>query len=142
MSEQEEIKRILVAADGSAQSIKAVRMAAKVSKAMGAELAIVHVNEMHDMPTLMTEGEHPDEESKGQTVLSDSLEIAMSEGVMAKGVIKHGHAAGQILVFANEYSPQLIFMGTRGLGRALAMVMGSVSQVVVHGAKTSVVVVK
>jgi nucleotide-binding universal stress UspA family protein len=142
MSEMEEVKRILVAADGSAQSIKAVRLAAKVAKAMGAELAIVHVNEMNDMPVLMTEGEHPDEESRGQSILNDALEIAMSEGVKAHGVIKRGHAAGQILVFANEYAPQLIFMGTRGLGRTLAMVMGSVSQVVVHGAKTSVVVVK
>lgn len=142
MSEQEEVRRILVAADGSAQSIKAVRLAAEIAKATGAELAIVHVNEMHDMPVLMTEGEHPDEESIGQKVLSDALEIAMSEGVNAKGFIKRGHAAGQILVFASEYSPQLIFMGTRGLGRTMAMVMGSVSQVVVHGAKTSVVVVK
>lgn len=142
MGEQEEIKRILVAADGSAQSTKAIRMAAKVAKAMGAELAIVHVNEMHELPTLISEGQSTDEVSRGQTIMSDAMEIAMSEGVRAKGVIKNGHAAGQILVYAHEYSPQLIFMGTRGLGRAMAMVMGSVSQVVVHGAKTSVVVVK
>jgi nucleotide-binding universal stress UspA family protein len=142
MSENEEIKRILVAVDGSPQSIKAVKVAAKVAKGTGAEMTIIHVNEMNDLPTLMTEGEHPEEESKGHMVLSDAVEIAESEGINANGIIKHGHAAGQILVFANEYSPQLLFMGTRGLGRAMAMVMGSVSQVVVHGAKTSVVVVK
>lgn len=142
MSEQEDVKRILVAADGSQQSIKAVRLAAKITKATGAELAIVHVNEMHELPTLIAEGQNPDEELHGQRIINDALEIAISEGVNAKGVIKFGHAAGQILVYAHEYSPQLIFMGTRGQGRALAMVMGSVSQVVVHGAKTSVVVVK
>jgi nucleotide-binding universal stress UspA family protein len=142
MSEQEEIKRILVAADGSNQSIKAVRMAAKIAKAMGAELAIIHVNEVHELPTLITEGQNPDEESRGRTIIDDATEIAMSEGVKATNVIKFGHAAGQILVYAHEFRPQLIFMGTRGLGRATAMVMGSVSQVVVHGAKTSVVVVK
>ncbi len=142
MNEQEDVKRILVAADGSLQSIKAVRLAAKIAKATGAELAIVHVNEIHELPTLITEGQNPDEESRGQAIIYDALEIAMSEGVKAKGVIRNGHPAGQILVYANEYSPQLIFMGTRGLGRALAIAMGSVSQVVVHGANTSVVVVK
>ena len=142
MSEQEEIRRILVAADGSIQSVKAIRMAAQIAKGMGAELAVVHVNELHELPVLITEGQNVDEESRGQTILSDALEIAMSEGVKAVGVIKNGHAAGQILVYAQEYSPQLIFMGTRGLGRALSMVLGSVSQIVVRGAKTSVVVVK
>jgi nucleotide-binding universal stress UspA family protein len=142
MSEQEEIRRILVAADGSAQSIRAVRLAAKIAKAMGADLAIVHVNELHELPSLITEGQNTDEGPLGQTILGDALEIAMSEGVKATGVIRNGHAAGQILVYAHEYSPQLIFMGTRGLGRTLSLVLGSVSQIVVHGAKTSVVVVK
>jgi nucleotide-binding universal stress UspA family protein len=142
MSEQEDISRILVAADGSAQSIKAVRLAAKISKATGADLVIVHVNELQELPSLMTEGQNTDKGSLGQTILGDALEIAMSEGVKATGVIRNGHAAGQILVYAQEYSPQLIFMGTRGLGRALSLVLGSVSQIVVHGAKTSVVVVK
>jgi nucleotide-binding universal stress UspA family protein len=142
MNEQEEVRRILVAADGSAQSIKAIRLAAKISKATGAEMTILHVSEMHELPTLITEGEDPGEKVRGQRIVDEALEIASSEGVKAMGVIKNGHPAGQILVYAHEYSPQLIFMGTRGLGRAMAMVMGSVSQVVVHGAKTSVVVVK
>ena len=130
MSEQEDVKRILVAADGSPQSIKAVRLAAKITKATGAELAIVHVNEMHELPTLIAEGQNPDEELRGQVIINDALEIAISEGVKANGVIKFGHAGRANPGLCPRIFPPLIFMGTRGMGRALAMVMGSVSQVV------------
>jgi nucleotide-binding universal stress UspA family protein len=138
----EKIERILVAVDGSEQSNKAVRLAATIAKCMGAELTLMHVVEMNEVPSLMAEAEDKGGEAQGRAALSDSVEIALGEGVQAKTVLRRGHAAGQILRFALEYQPQMIFTGSRGRGGATAMLMGSVSRKVTEGSKIPVTIVR
>lgn len=140
--ENEWIGKILVAVDGSEESNKAVRLAAKIAKSMGAEVTLVHVVEVKEAPSLIAEAEDKDHEGRGENILTDSAEIAWSEGVETKSVIKKGHAAGQILRLAAEYHPDMLFMGTRGLGRGVALLMGSVSRTVVQGFKGPVVIVR
>ena len=137
-----EIKSIIVAVDGSEQSNNAVRLASRIAASFGAEMTLLHVMDMRDMPSLIAETEDRGEEAHGQSVLSDSAELAMSQGITAKTELRKGHAVGQILRFAAEQDPQMIFIGTRGLGRGAALIMGSVSKAVVQGAKTTVVVVR
>jgi nucleotide-binding universal stress UspA family protein len=136
------IKRILVAVDGSEQSNKAVRLASRIAKNEGAEMTLLHVIDVKDAPVLMAEAEDKGQEERSQTVLLMSAELALSENVQTKSVLRRGHVAGQVLRYAMEYQPQMIFIGTRGLGRGAALLMGSVSKSVVQGAKTSVVVVR
>jgi nucleotide-binding universal stress UspA family protein len=136
------VKKILVAVDGSEQSNKAVLLASRIAKSEGAEMTLLHVVDVKDAPVLMAEAEDKGQEERGQTVLLQSAELALSEDVQTRSVLRRGHVAGQVLRYANEYQPQMIFIGTRGLGRGAAILMGSVSKSVVQGAKTSVVVVR
>lgn len=142
MSEEDEIKRILVAVDGSDQSFRAVRLAAKIAKSMGAEMTLIHVIEMREMPTLIAEAESPGKEEEGKDALSDASEIAISEGMPTKTVLRRGHAASQINKYATESQAQMIFTGTRGRGGATSLLLGSVSQGILQGAKCPVVIVK
>jgi nucleotide-binding universal stress UspA family protein len=142
MDEPEGIKRVLVAVDGSEQSNKAVRMASRIARNEGAEMTLIHVIEVKDAAILMAEAEDKGLEEKGQSILLQSAELALSEKVQTKSLLRRGHVAGQVLRYADEYHPQMIFIGTRGLGRGAALLMGSVSRSVVQGAKTSVVVVR
>lgn len=137
-----EIKRLLVAVDGSEQSYKAIRLASKIARSMGAEITLLYVMEMKDMPTLIAEAEVNGLEQRGQNVLIDGTEIAFGEGVETKTVMLRGHPANQIIHFASEYRPQMIFIGTRGLGMGASLFLGSVSKAVTQRAKCSVVIVR
>lgn len=137
-----EIKRLLVAVDGSEQSHKAIRLASKIARSVGAEIMLLCVVDMKDMPTLIAEAEVNGLEKRGQNVLMDGTEIAFGEGVETKTVMLRGHPADQIVHFASEYRPQMIFVGTRGLGMGASLFLGSVSKAVVQRANCSVVVVR
>lgn len=137
-----EIKRILVAVDGSEQSHKAIRLASKIARSLGAEVTLLYVMEMKDMPTLIAEAEVNGLEQRGQNILMDGAEIALGEGVETKTKLLRGHPADQIIHYASEHHPQMVFIGTRGLGMGASLVMGSVSKAVVQRAKCSVVVVR
>jgi len=138
----EDIERILVAVDGSAQSNKAVRLAARIAKCLRAELTLIHVIELNEVPSLMAEAEDKGREALGQAALSDGVEIALGLEVHPQTVLRRGQPAGQILRYAAEYRPQMIFTGTRGRGGATAMLMGSVSRKVSEGSKVPVTIVR
>jgi nucleotide-binding universal stress UspA family protein len=142
MSGEDELKRFLVAVDGSDHSDRAVRLAATIAKGLNAEISLLYVMEMREMPTLIAEAEAVDSEQRGRSVLSDSAEIAMSEGMATKTVLLRGQAANQVTRYANENKIQMIFTGSRGRGGAKALLLGSVSQGILQGAKCPVVVVK
>jgi nucleotide-binding universal stress UspA family protein len=142
MDESKETRRYLVAVDGSDHSDRAVRLAATIAKSMNAELILIYVVEMREIPSLIAEAQVTGQEERGRSMLSDSAEIAMSEGVSTKCVLKRGQPASQINRYANENHVQMIFTGSRGRGGAKAMLLGSVSQGILQGAKCPVVVVK
>ena len=97
MNEDDEgIHRIMVAIDSSEQSDKAVSMASKIARKMDAELVLLHVIELREVPSLIAEAEEKEQEERGKTVLSDGAEIALNEGVQAKFELRRGHAPGQI----------------------------------------------
>lgn len=137
-----EVNRILVAVDGSEQSNRAIRLASKIARSLGAELTLLHVIDMKDVPTLIAETQENGSEQRGQNVLLDSTEIAFGEGVEAKTVLLRGHPADQIVHYASENRAQMIFIGTRGLGMGASLLLGSVSKAVVQRARCSVVVVR
>jgi nucleotide-binding universal stress UspA family protein len=142
MNENEEIRRILVAVDGSDHSDRAVKLAATIAKHLNAEMTLIYVAEMREMPTLIAEAEEADQETHGRSVLSDSAEIAFSEGMATKAVLRRGHPANQINRYAIENHIQMIFTGSRGRGGAASLLLGSVSHGILQGAKCPVVVVK
>jgi nucleotide-binding universal stress UspA family protein len=136
------VERILVAVDGSSESNAAVQMASRIAGALNAEVTLVHVVEIEELPTLIAEAEDKDHEEHGQLVLGSSIKLARAEGIDAKLVLRKGHPAGQILRFASEYKPNLIVMGSRGMTGAKGILMGSVSMSVSRKAACSVIIVR
>jgi nucleotide-binding universal stress UspA family protein len=136
------VKRILVAVDGSESSSKAVGMAATISRDLRAELAIVHVVEMDEFPTLIAEAQDESKEEMGEIILADAIKLARLSGIEPKPKLLMGHAAGQILRFAEEYSPQMIFLGSHGRSPERKLFMGGVSEAVSRKAKVTVVIVR
>lgn len=136
------VDRILVAVDGSEPSRRAVEMASEIAVALGAEITIIHVIEIEELPTLIVEAEDARADEEAQIVLGIAAKLAKAKGAEPKIVARRGHPASQILRFAGTYSPQLVVLGTRGATGAKGVLMGSVSTTVSKKADCSVALVR
>jgi nucleotide-binding universal stress UspA family protein len=144
--------KILVATDGSEDSMLAARAAIDLANDTGAELHVVHVGPAHVYPP-HTAGPTPpmgtDEEVRRQAhgVLDWQVEeIEKAGGKVAKAHLHVGKPAEEILHVSEEIAAGLIVVGNQGLGgkfsRMRHFVMGSVSERVARYARCSVMVVR
>jgi len=149
--------KVLVCADGSKQSQKALEKAALIAKGCNAdEVIIIHVDEgKQDLSALTwgTEGYSvSDEDIKNlkrlhethmeekQNILQQALNYLQEKNLKASTVLKQGHPAKTILEFASENGCDTIVIGSRGLGGWKKRILGSVSSAVVQEAKDCTVV--
>jgi len=155
-------KRILVAIDGSANAWRALDQAILLAKSMGMEtLGIVHVR-----PSLATlaysfgldaaaspfgtfaermVAEMQEMESRSQALLYEAEERARQAGLEGVNVVRHaeeGSVVRQILDVVRREGYDLLVMGSRGMGRAAGLILGSVSQSVVANLPCSVLIVE
>jgi len=138
----EAVVRILVATDGSETSSKAVALGAEMAKGMSAQLAILHVVELEELPVLIAEAEDEGGEELGQMILGDATKISKLYGVEPTIALRKGYPVSQILHFAEAFKPQLIIMGSHGKTGAKKTLLGSISSAVSRKAKCSVVIVR
>ncbi len=138
--------KILVALDGSQYSNKALLYALEVAKRFGSRLTLLHVV-VRPLHVYGDEGvvlaEHPDKrlEEEGKKILKKAKEQTDMEGVSADTVLTAGDPGEEILrVSKDDYD--LLVLGSRGLSRVKAFLLGSVSHRVTHYAKCAVLVVK
>ncbi|HUT26478.1 MAG TPA: universal stress protein [Methanomassiliicoccales archaeon] len=135
--------RLLVAVDGSVHGEKALRKAALLALAAPAyEIAVVFVVEVREYASLMAEVTTKEMEVQGSKVLQESLEILVSEGVQATPHMLHGPPVSKILEFAEEFRPDMIVTGSRGMGATKGTLIGSVSASLSKRANTSVLIVR
>ena len=82
-------------------------------------------------------------ESLGKLILDEAEAIADRRKVArVSRVIDHGDAAAQILKQTSRAKGDLIVMGTRGLNNFRGLLIGSVSNRVIHNSKCAVLTVK
>ena len=137
-------KNILVGVDGSDYAYKAAVLAGEMARCMQADLYIVSCFE--PVPAYLGEPnlqqaitEHI---ANAETVLEIALEkLGVVPGNVHKEVIE-GSPADTILSVAKVRGVDLIVMGTRGLGRISALMLGSQSQKVVSQADCPVMLVR
>lgn len=135
--------RLLVAVDGSVHSDKALRKTALLAKTSPSYLiAIIYVVEVREYASLMAEVSTEEMEAEGRKVLQEAMEIMTSEGVNATTYLMHGPPVPKILDFAEEFHPDLIVTGSRGMGAAKGALIGSVSSSLSKKASTSVLIVR
>jgi nucleotide-binding universal stress UspA family protein len=132
--------KILVGVDGSESALKAVDLAAALSKADNAQLILVHVVQISaiaDQVLKMSATEHLKKNPKGimeklsQNVLDQTRKRARQAGAsdaQITSVTTDGDQARQLIQAAKRRKVNLIVLGSRGRGRLEGLLLGSVSQ--------------
>jgi nucleotide-binding universal stress UspA family protein len=137
-------KKILVAVDGSEQSIKAANTAGDLARSMEADLIVVTTYEpIHSykgQPYIQKEiSERMEWAEKAQKEALKS--IGKIPGELTQEILE-GPAAEAILKVVDARGVDLVVMGTRGLGGLKGTLLGSQSQKVIRHAPCAVMVVK
>jgi nucleotide-binding universal stress UspA family protein len=141
---------MLVATDGSPHAVRAAELAARlVREFREAEVVLVNVGHI----PAMTFGDLADGvvnlsvlegslEQAGRAILNEAERIFDKTGVQVTRVFGHGEPSVEILAKAREHKVDLIVMGNRGLGQIGGLILGSVSERVLHGAHIPVLIVR
>jgi nucleotide-binding universal stress UspA family protein len=143
--------RMLVASDGSPHALRAAGLAARLTRELR-ETEVILVNVGH-VPAIAYGGPGPNAmvdfgaleeglEQAGRAILKHTAEAFGSAGASVKQIYRRGEPAGEIIRTADEMKADLIIMGSRGLGQIGGLILGSVSERVLHGAHTPVLVVR
>ena len=143
--------RIMVAFDGSEDSLKATRIACSLAKKYGSKVTVVHV---YSFPTYVYGGATPAPlpdvqpledaaKAKGTATLNRGLAVAGECGVDADGELIEAQSTVQALVeYAAREHADLIVAGTRGMTGFKKLIVGSVSDGLVNHAECPVLVVR
>jgi nucleotide-binding universal stress UspA family protein len=136
-------QKILVAVDGSPDADRAVRAGVDIAKA-GGSLVLGHVSCLpeHYRSHLVDELEEAIR-ADGEKILEHAARVAEEAGVRPETrLLEKDHAAEALLELADEIGADLIVMGVRGRTPDSVRAMGSVSEAVTRGARTSVLLVR
>lgn len=136
---------ILVPTDFSNHAEKAFGMALEFARTFGSKIEVLHVYHLGYWVTVeaVTFPEAVEEDIRavvGQK-LSAWAEHAKEEGIDATTSSVFGTPSQSILQRAEELPADLIVMGTRGLGAVKHMLLGSVAERCVRGARCPVLTV-
>jgi nucleotide-binding universal stress UspA family protein len=134
--------RVVTGIDGSARSLEALRWAAEEARARDADLEVVHAWRLPQMASPPVHAVLPDVstlEETGRAVLDHALADPALAGVKAHAHLTFASPAKALLERAADAT--LLVVGTRGLGRVSAALLGSVSRQLLHHAPCPVVVI-
>lgn len=136
---------IVTGADGSAESLDAVRWAARTACLRDAPLEIVHAL---DVPALLAGGVVPPPEemvdalrARGRRALRTARELAVAQGGVRVETRLDPDRAAQALIEASR-SAALLVVGSAGHGRLTSLLAGSVAAAVGTHAHCDTVVVR
>ncbi len=152
------IKSILVPLDGSEHSRRALELAADIAQRFNASVVLVRVVSTAALPPTPQVGVPVTPEGVPPPVFStkmaeDMVKLASEllagersevekRGLTVKTVMETGEPVEKIIQTAKNERCDLIVMGARGVGKVRALLLGSVSDGVVHKASCPVLVVK
>ncbi len=136
------LERVLVGFDGSPASVRATRFAISIGRPSGTRLWLVHA---HERDSRLAEPLTEEEVSSPARALARSMERLVREaraaGLDAEAMTREGPPFEVLLRVAQEVRADAIVVGTRGLGGASRVLLGSVSSHLTVGAPVPVTVV-
>jgi nucleotide-binding universal stress UspA family protein len=143
-------QRILVAIDASGIGQQVLDAAISLAKATGGTLHLLRVLSYEDeqAPGLKEKGtpeydrRWTEFEKDGNTLLSASLEQVQAAGIVAEGSLLPGKPGRLICELAEQWTADTIIIGRRQLTGLKQLLLGSVSNYVVHSAPCSVLVIQ
>jgi nucleotide-binding universal stress UspA family protein len=151
--------RILVPVDGSEHSERALAAAVQVAKRFSGKLTLMNVYSVTVTPLVMPEPTTSmpgvpmapsadvsklidDAARVGRNILKAGEEVAKREGVDVESVLREGHVVEEIISIVGERGFDLIVLGARGMSHIRQLLLGSVTDGVIHHVKCPVLIVK
>ena len=138
--------RIVVPVDGSEISLRAVRHAARLAKDRpNLEIHLVNVQRpLHGAAaTFVPQGAIRDYHvEEGRKALAPGEAILREAGVKFESHILRGTPGEAINAYCRQIACDAVVMGTRGHGSAVAALLGSTANDVLHSAEVPVTLVK
>lgn len=143
--------KILLASDGSEGAVKATKVAAEIGTKFSSQLHVLHVfvapmpvSAGFGMPSLDID---PDALNRYAEEVKLAVERRTGEILDPTGLAYSvhqvmGHPGSTIVQAAEEEQCDLIVIGSRGMGQLRSLLVGSVSDYVLHHAKCPVLIVK
>jgi len=157
----ERLSHILVASDGSESSRGAIEFLWNFPILASANIEVIHVLPPPPLPIAVVEPMFMDltpsepweiteeemtrrkkEEDDGAVLLESCCDLLKGKGIAAKGILKRGDAATEIIDYVKAEKIDLIVTGSRGLSQLRSWLMGSVSRKLVHYSGCSILVVR
>ncbi len=152
-------ERILVPMDHSKHSQRAFDVAIQIAKKFGAKITLIHVYSVSITPVVVPEPStltvgipisRPEYVSQwteaaretGSRILAEAENKARAEKVDVDSILIEGHAVQEIVRASKEGNFNLIVMGARGVSHVREMLLGSVTDGVMHHATCPVLVLR
>jgi len=143
--------QILLCADGSNGSLLAAAVAAELAIRFNSRVSVLSV--FFPTPLLTSFGEAPEAAACLETVITigeDQHEaiqrsvgrVLRDHGVESSEVREFGHPVDTVISVAKTISADLIVMGSRGMSGFKSLLLGSVSDGVLHHAHCPVLIVR
>ncbi|HUZ80235.1 MAG TPA: universal stress protein [Thermoplasmata archaeon] len=140
------LRSIAVGMDGSPSSERAFEWALELAKLGGASLTIVGAIPLHRVYATQT-GSPVEPYVEDRRTMSELLRLR-AESARQAGVhpvasfLLEGAAVDELLNFLDEHRPDLMVLGARGVSSARRVLLGSVSEGVLHHAHCSILIVR
>ena len=145
------VRRVLVAVDGSEAARAALRFVRTVHRPDD-----VHVGLLHVLPAPMASGgrrrrqsaaanREPGQDPRpadADAVLEDAAAVLGETGRPVERLVSEGDPAREIVRIAEARDVDLVVLGARGLGTLERLLLGSVSETVLHQAARPVLIVR
>ena len=141
------LSKILVPVDGSENSFRALEHAIFLStKIEGAQTTVTYIIEaapsVYIYSPKVMEKLRADYKSESAKILERCKDMANKSGINIHTVLIEGDPASKIIGYSEMEKFEIIIIGSRGMGQFKEMILGSVSNKVLHHAKCSVMVVR
>lgn len=135
-------KHILVAVDGSDNSLRAMEDAIKVAST-GSKIEVLYVASTdHIASKILKAGTLDEVDKEYRMKIAREEEVLKASGIPYSVMIEHGEPGKTIVRYVNDSDADLVVMGCRGLNAMQEMVFGSVSSYVMKHINCSCLLVK
>ena len=136
--------KILAAVDGSPASEKVLAAAVALAANDRAELIALSVAEMPEVVAMVNEVEELRQSADDyfRKIGEAAVEYARSRGVLLRSVLLRGHAAAEIIRYAEAEKVNLIVIGRQGHSRVARFFLGSTTDRVSEHCHCTVMIVK
>jgi len=136
--------KILAAIDGSPTSEKALAAAVDLATHYQAELVAISVAEMPEVVAMVDEVDELRRSADAyyREIGEGAVGYAISRGVKMRHVVVRGHAADEIIRFAEAEGADLVVLGRQGHSRITRFILGSTTDRVSEHCHCTVMIVK